>query len=202
MLQVVVGTYESIAAVEEMLKPSPRLDKIQHQRLRFSHGFHSRFTKAIIEGLRTVAKIMTFNLPMLPIETSTLQQVEVFTPNHIPRHTRNSVYFYHAVRRTEQRLGPCTWLEAGINSPIIPLVKRAVESPAQHVFEVLRLKSPSKPVSAVYSITLNLWREGSLQRSGISKTLNKLVLIRSGFLHINSKRHHTGCRIEVLLLRH
>lgn len=50
MLQVVVGTYESIAAVEEMLKPSPRLDKIQHQRLEFSHGFHSRFTKAIIEG--------------------------------------------------------------------------------------------------------------------------------------------------------
>lgn len=160
MLQVVVGTDESIAAMEEMLKSSPRFNKIQHQRLEVSHGFHSHFTETIIEDLRTVAKTMTFNLPMLPIETSTLQQVEIFTPDHIPRHTRNPVYFYHAVRRIEQRLGPCIWLEAGINSPIIPLVKRAVESPAQHVFEGLRPKSPSKPMSAVCSTTLNLWREG------------------------------------------
>lgn len=143
-----------------MLKPTPRFNKIQHQRLKVSHRFYSRFTETIIEGLRTVAKTMTFNLPMLPLETSTLQQVEVFMPDHILRHTRNPVYFYHAVRRTEQRLGPCIWLEAGINSPIIPLVTRAIESPAQHVFEVLRLKSPSKSISAICSITLILWREG------------------------------------------
>ena len=160
MFQVVVGTDESITAVEATLESSPRFNKIHHQRLEVSHGFHSHFTETIIEDLRTVAKTMTFNLPELPIETSTLQQVEVFTPDHIPRHTRNPVYFYHAVRRIEQRLGPCIWLEAGINSPIIPLVKRAVESPAQHAFEGLRPKDPSQPMSAVCSITLNLWREG------------------------------------------
>ena len=160
MFQVVVGTNESIAAVEETLKSSPRFNKIQHQRLDVSHGFHSRFTETIIEDLTAVANTMTFNLPKLPVETSTLQQVKVFTPVHIPRHTRNPVYFYHAVRRIEQRLGPCIWLEAGINSPIIPLVKRAVESLAQHVFEGIRPKSPIEPMSAVCSTTVNLWREG------------------------------------------
>lgn len=160
IFQVVVGTDESVTAVEETLKSCQRFIKIQHQRLEVSHGFHSRFTETIIEDLRTVANTMTFNVPKLPIETSTLQQVEVFTPDHIPRHTRNPVYFYHAVRRIEQRLGPCIWLEAGINSPIIPLVKRAVESPTQHVFEGLRPKSPTQPMSALCLTTLNLWREG------------------------------------------
>ena len=160
MFQVAVGTDESIAAVEETLKSSPKFNKIQHQRLEVSHGFHSQFTETIIEDLRVVANTMTFNLPDLPIETSTLQQVEVLTPDHIPRHTRNPVYFYHAVRRIEQRLGPCIWLEAGINSPIIPLVKRAVERPAQHVFEGLKPRSLTQPMSEVCSITSNLWREG------------------------------------------
>ena len=160
IFQVVVGTDESIAAVEERLKSCPRFNRIRHQRLEISHGFHSRFTETIVEDLRTVANTMTFNLPKLPIETSTLQQVEVFTPDHIPRHTRNAVYFCHAIRRIEQRLGPCIWLEAGINSPIIPLVKKAVESPTQHVFESLRPKDPTRPMSALCSITLDLWREG------------------------------------------
>ena len=160
MFQVAVGTDESIAAVEETLKSCPSFNKIQHQRLDVSHGFHSRFTETIIGDLRTFANKMTFNLPKLPVETSTLQQVEVFTPGHIPRHTRNRVYFYHAVRRIEQRLGPCIWLEAGINSPIIRLVKRAVQSPNQHDFEGLRPKCPTEPMSAVCSTTLNLWREG------------------------------------------
>ena len=158
--QVVVGTDESVAAVEETLRSSPGLNKIQHQRLDVSHGFHSRFTETIIEDLLKTANTLTFNLPKLPIETCTLQQVEIFTPDHISRHTRDPVYFYHAVRRIEQRLGPCVWLEAGINSPIIPLVKRAVERPTQHVFEGLRPKPGTKPMSALCSIMLDLWREG------------------------------------------
>lgn len=158
--QVVVGTGEAVATVEESLNSCPRFNKIQHQRLDVSHGFHSRFTETIIEDLSAVANTMTFNLPSLPIETSTLQQVKVFTPDHITRHTRNPVYFYHAVRRIEQRLGPCVWLEAGMNSPIIPLVKRAVERPGQHVFEVLKPKSGTGTMSALCSITLNLWWEG------------------------------------------
>ena len=158
--QVVVGTAKSIAAVEEMLSSYPRFNKIQHQRLDVSHGFHSRFTETIIEDLSRVANAMTFNSPKLPVETCTLQQVEVFTPDHIPRHTRNPVYFYHAVRRIEQRLGPCVWLEAGMNSPIIPLVKRALERPAQHAFEGLMLKPETQPMSMLCSIVLDLWREG------------------------------------------
>ena len=160
MFQVAVDTDESIATVEETLKSCPSFNNIRHQRLDVSHGFHSRFTETIIKDLRTVANTMTFNLPKLPVETSTLQQVEVFTPDHIPRHTRNPVYFNNAVRRFEQRLGPYIWLEAGINSPIVPIVQRAVESPTQHVFEGLRPKSPTEPMSAVCSTTLKLWREG------------------------------------------
>lgn len=158
--QVVVGTDESIAAVEETLRSCPRFNKIQHQRLDVSHGFHSRFTETIIKDLIKTANTLTFNLPKLPIETCTLQQVKIFTPDHISRHTRNPVYFYPAVRRIEQRLGPCVWLEAGMNSPIIPLVKRAVERPTQHVFESLRPKPGTEPMSALCSTTLDLWREG------------------------------------------
>ncbi|XP_014551778.1 hypothetical protein COCVIDRAFT_20004 [Bipolaris victoriae FI3] len=43
--------------------------------------------------------------------------------DELSQHTRQPVYFVDAVRRIEARLGPrCLWLEAGTDSPIVPMV--------------------------------------------------------------------------------
>lgn len=157
--QVAVGTNISIIAMEQLLNEDPRFRGIKSQRLDVSHGFHSRFTKDILEDLNSVANSMVFNPPKIPLETCTLQQLDQITSDHIPRHTRQPVYFCDATRRIEERLGPCVWVEAGMNSPIIPMIKRAVEAPDRHVFESVKAKAEEEPLSAVLSTTLDLWRE-------------------------------------------
>ena len=157
--QVAVGTDSSLVAMEQLLIDDPRFRGIKYQRLDVSHGFHSRFTKDILEDLTSVADSMVFNPPTIPLETCTLLHFDRITPDHIPRHTRQPVYFCDAIRRIEERLGPCVWLEAGMNSPIIPMIKRAVESPDRHVFDSIKVKAEEEPLSALLSTTLDLWRE-------------------------------------------
>ena len=158
--QVVVGSDASITAMEQTLKNDSRFRGVQSQRLAVTHGFHSCFTQDIIEDLTAVANSLTFKRPSLQLETCTQQQTDHITPDHISRHTRQPVYFKDAIHRIEQRLGECLWLEAGINSPIIAMAKRAAENPHKHVFEGVKLKAGADPSSVLSSITVDLWREG------------------------------------------
>jgi acyl transferase domain-containing protein/acyl carrier protein len=158
--QVVVGTRSDIERAEMIMDQEPQFHAIHHQRVNVTHGFHSVFTDTILEDLSIMSKSLTFNKPTVPLETCTENPVDSLTSDRIVQHTRLPVFFSDAISRLEQRLGPTVWVEAGTNSPIISMARKAVRHPSAHTF--LAMKSNGNP-DAHYMIsnaTVALWREG------------------------------------------
>lgn len=158
--QIVVGTESAIAYVEDLIKQDPDYRGIQSQRLNVTHGFHSRFTDPLLKDLAETAKSMTFKAPSIHLESCTLQELPHIGPDRIAQHTREPVYFQHAVRRLEQRFGSCIWLEAGFDSPISSMIKRAVDSPEKHHFQDMKAANGNNPTSILSAVTTRLWQEG------------------------------------------
>ncbi|KAL5354266.1 hypothetical protein ACLOAV_000354 [Pseudogymnoascus australis] len=122
---VLVGTSKAIDNVEEFLSRS----KTKYRRLNVTHGFHSLFTEPLLPGLTELSNGLTFDEPKIHLETCSIDHSwSSPTPQLIAEHTRSPVYFGQAVARLSQRLGPCTWLEAGSNSSITGMARRAIEN--------------------------------------------------------------------------
>nr|WNZ75135.1 MollE [Ovatospora sp.] len=158
--QVLVGSDGAVARAEELLKRESRFSGIRYQRLDVSHGFHSRFTEPLLEDLERVAGGVTFRKAEIHLETCTTELKKgVLAADHIVQHTRKPVYFVDAVQRLEQRLGACVWLEAGTDSVIIPMVKRASRE-SGHVFQGLKFGEGHDSEAILGSVTMDLWKEG------------------------------------------
>jgi acyl transferase domain-containing protein/acyl carrier protein/SAM-dependent methyltransferase len=157
---VVVGSSSSIARAEEIMKTESRFSSLQHQRLDVSYGFHSRFTETLLEELDIFSRTLSFNKTTIPLEFCSRYPTNTVDPDHISKHTREPVYFVDTIRRLERRLGPCVWLEAGMDSPIVGMAKRALDTPAMHVFQSLNTKRAQDPVSVISETTKVLWQEG------------------------------------------
>ncbi|MCJ1359582.1 MAG: hypothetical protein MMC33_009584 [Icmadophila ericetorum] len=155
--QIVVSSTSSIAQVESLLER--RFQGVRYQRLDVSHGFHSRFTDPILDQLDKISASLTFMKSEIPLETCTAEQVDQVQPSHISLHARKPVFFSDAVQRIEKRLGPCVWIEAGMNSPIIPMVKRALAFQNNHSYQAMSVKDAA-PTSLLANVIMNLWREG------------------------------------------
>lgn len=159
--QIVVGTEGAIAGVENLVKQDPEYRGIQCQRLNVTHGFHSRFTEPLLKDLSEAAESMVFKTPSIHLESCTLEELPEVTPGRITQHTREPVFFYHAVRRLEQRLGSCLWLEAGFDSPISSMTKRAVANQERHHFQDVKISSGTSSTTLLSAVTTNLWQEGA-----------------------------------------
>ena len=159
--QIVVGTQAAISEVEKVLENNTEYRGIQSQRLNVTHGFHSQFTEPLLKDLSESARSLVFHKPKILLECCTFEELNHVGPDHLARHTREPVYFYHAVRRLEQRLGTCLWLEAGFDSPIIPMTKRAVEFPERHTFLDMKTPSGTNPTKMLTTATINLWHNGA-----------------------------------------
>ncbi|OBR09777.1 Polyketide synthase [Colletotrichum higginsianum IMI 349063] len=151
---VVVGKESSVVSAEKILQQDARYHGIRFQRLNVSHGFHSRFTQPLLDGLSQLESTLVFNDPAIPLETSTRDSVP-FTPKptaqYLANHARDPVFFYDAVRRLEQRLGDCVWLEAGWATPIIAMTKRATSRLDSHTFQ---------SVPSIATAASDLWLQG------------------------------------------
>ncbi|KAF7554686.1 hypothetical protein G7Z17_g2695 [Cylindrodendrum hubeiense] len=150
---IVVGKEASIDMAEKILQQDAKYQGIRYQRLNVSHGFHSRFTQPILPGLVELEKTLEFKEAIIPLETSTQSPLSFGEKNssYIANHARDPVHFVDAVRRLENRLGPCVWLEAGWGSPIVAMSKKAVVNQKLHTFQA---------VTAPATVAANLWREG------------------------------------------
>ena len=158
---IVVGTQDAIVKVESLLADNEEYRGIQSQRLNVTHGFHSQFTEPLLAGLEETARSLVFHEPKIPLESCTLEELGRVGPEHIAHHTREPVFFYHAVRRLEQRLGSCVWLEAGFDSPIISMTKRAVEFQERHNFQDMKTSGATNPHTTLANATVNLWQKGA-----------------------------------------
>lgn len=139
--------------------------KLKCKILNVTHGFHSRFCDAIVTQLETLAQGLTYNEPKVPIETcSTTTSWSTYTATSIAQHTRLPVYFGEAIERIESMHGACTWVEAGSNSSITAMARRALAGPqTAHLFCPILLSGRpgvESPMNALVDTTIKLWQHG------------------------------------------
>lgn len=158
--QVVVGSSLAIDRTERLLNENSRFSGIRKQRLDVTHGFHSKFSKNILDDLDQISGSLTYSKPEIPLETCTAELIDQVQATRPSQHAREPVHFSDAIRRIEERLGLCIWLEAGMDAPIIPMVKRALARPDDHSFQAIKLSDSSAPQALMSDVTANFWREG------------------------------------------
>lgn len=135
---------------------------LRYRRLDVPYGFHSRFTEPLLPYLEDLASSLAFHEPNIPLETCTdTSNWTTPTAKLISAHTREPVFFGQAVQRLQAKLGPCTWLEAGSDSSIVGMVRRALgqSSAATNSFVPMQLNKPSSN-ELVVDATVSLWTAG------------------------------------------
>ncbi|OGM49360.1 polyketide synthase [Aspergillus bombycis] len=98
--------------------------------------------------------------PVFPFESCHKQSWTGPGSNVIARNTRGAVYFGPAISRIVNRLGPCTFLEAGFGGPIIAMARNALPQPqtqSQHTFVPI---NGNKPVQSLANAVVTLWKNG------------------------------------------
>lgn len=78
----------------------------------------------------------------------------------VARNTRQPVYFGQAMTRIVDRLGACTFLEAGVNGPIVAMARSALpQAPAQGNHTFLGINGRDL-VRSLADATVTLWKTG------------------------------------------
>ncbi|KAI1098484.1 hypothetical protein F4804DRAFT_350337 [Jackrogersella minutella] len=129
--------------------------------LKGMHAYHSEMADPIIDESAKLSTSIPFQDPTLPFESC---QEEPWTGpglNVIARNTRGPVYFARAISRIVDRLGSCTFLEAGVGGPIIAMARNALPQPQaqEHTFVAI---SGKDPVKSIADATVALWKVGQL----------------------------------------
>ncbi|XDG08964.1 hypothetical protein ABKA04_008579 [Annulohypoxylon sp. FPYF3050] len=156
----IVTVSDKVTAQQLEVKLASR--SIKHKRLSVTNGFHSRFTDPLIPHLESLASTLIFNTARIPIETCTegMSWPEP-TARRVAAHTREPVFFYEAVQRIQDRFGPCTFLEAGSNSGVISMIRRALSHfiRVESNFMAMELNEVASPEKLV-DVTMGLWNLG------------------------------------------
>lgn len=160
---VLVGSSEAMSRLEHELGHDPKYAGIRYQCLDVSHGFHSKLTEPLLDDLRAITQNISFQQPDIPLEPCTLDPCnpQSLGSVYLSNHMRKPVYFANAVRRIEQRFGPCIWLEAGLDSSIIPMVRRAVtRTKSDHIFQPVSSGRKQDRGNEMPSVVTTLWKAG------------------------------------------
>jgi acyl transferase domain-containing protein/SAM-dependent methyltransferase len=135
---------------------------MRYKRLNVTYGFHSRFTQAFLPHLEKLASSLVFRDAQIPLETCT-DEISWSKPTAklIAAHTRDPVFFGQAVERLQSRLGACTWVEAGSDSSIIGMVRRALGNSHKESNNFLPAQlNKQGSLELLVDNTLNLWNCG------------------------------------------
>lgn len=159
---VIAGDEASIRVIEE-LDSTYRMKRLQN-----THAFHSRLVDSIVPAFTTVAESLNCYNPSIILEACTMipEDWSSVTPKQIVQHSRNTVYFRNAVERVAAYTKrPSIWLEAGSGSPVIPLVRRVLDSqpsssPKGHIYQATDL-SGTLGLRNLANATSTLWSNGS-----------------------------------------
>nr|A0A0B5KU17.1 RecName: Full=Non-reducing polyketide synthase mapC'; AltName: Full=Mycophenolic acid biosynthesis cluster protein C' [Penicillium brevicompactum]AJG44381.1 MpaC' [Penicillium brevicompactum] len=160
--QLLDQTVESIEAIENAAARTPSASNLRLTRLQNSHAFHSRLVDSIVPGIMEVAGSLVYQTPIIPIEAcSASGDWSTITAAEIVEHSRMPVYFRRAVERVAEKLqAPAVWLEAGSASPIIPMVRRVLESSSvANTYHKIDLGG-SSGAQNLANVTSALWAQG------------------------------------------
>ena len=158
---IVVGTTAAVEMAVRTLSTDAEFAGIKYTRLSTTHAFHSEFTEPILPYLERISQSLTWRAPNIPLETCTpgLECSSYGGSWNPARHAREPVFFFDAVQRIEKRLGPCVWVEAGLNSPIMAMTRRACLNPSLQSFHSMTTDTGSSR-DCVGDTIASLWRQG------------------------------------------
>ncbi|KAI0154156.1 beta-ketoacyl synthase [Xylariaceae sp. FL1272] len=128
-----------------------------------THAYHTRIIDAILPDLREILKTVTIKQPKIRVETcSDGDSWSSVTADLIASHSRQPVFFNDAVQRIHQRSKSSIWLEAGSNSFIVPMVRRALAQSDKSTNLFLPLDLSDEAAEAhLAEATCELWNAGS-----------------------------------------
>jgi acyl transferase domain-containing protein/SAM-dependent methyltransferase/acyl carrier protein len=159
---VTVGSAPAIESLEKFIARDPSLRSVRMKKLRVTHGFHSKFTDALLPHITALAKSLTWNRPTIYLETCDDSR-SVSEPGFqlVPDHTRRPVFFEQAVKRLAQKYASCTWLEVGASSSFMKLVKSSLPlSQVQNNLLLAPQLTTSNAETSLAEITVSLWKTG------------------------------------------
>ncbi|PYI06809.1 BcPKS16, polyketide synthase [Aspergillus sclerotiicarbonarius CBS 121057] len=152
---VTAGAAATVDLAEQLLFTEKEFSGIKYQRLSTTHAFHSHLVESIMPELDQLCRSLTWNEPSIRLEG--LKSIQDW---NAARHARDPVYFVNAVQRVEQQLGSCIWLEAGMNSPIIPMTRRAMKDVNAHTLHPISIKQSEGPEACIAAVVSDFWRLG------------------------------------------
>lgn len=155
---VIVGTSKAMDAVEQICKAATQ--PIRHKRLQVTNGFHSEFTEPLIPHVEKLASGLQISQPHIHLETCSQEPKtwQDITPAFIANHTRAPVYFQAAVERLEAKMGSCLWLEAGSNSSVAAMARRALAgSSVPHTYHGTKLDG-KEALNRLAETMVTLWK--------------------------------------------
>nr|WPM83318.1 ProsJ [Phaeosphaeria sp.] len=153
--QIITGACEAISKLEHDL--ASRAPPIKCLKVDTSHGFHSHLVDPILDDLDHITATLDWKEPTIPLMLCTASVTASADPYSPSKHARNPVYFVDAIRRLEQTLGKFTFLEAGMNTPITAMAKRAVAQAEIHNFVSLSTKGTENPLDVIARAVCDLW---------------------------------------------
>ena len=161
---ILAGSKASIEALESILMDgiaSPGDAKVR--KLEVTHAFHSHLMDPILPKLAKLADSIDFHEPRIQIQTCSKDRSWArVDAQAVTQLSREPVYFSEAVNRIAEEKGPCNWIEAGTDSGIATMVRRALDASVrtEHTFHPMSLTSRNS-VDLLASATVNLWQTGS-----------------------------------------
>ena len=120
--QVVVGSSLTIEKIESRLAKDFRFSGVRSWRFDVTHDSLEVFP-GYAEYLNLVSQGLTYFKPDIHLEICTAEPSDHVSEARPAQHARGAVHFEDVVRRFESYLGPFIWLEAGMNSPIVLMIK-------------------------------------------------------------------------------
>ncbi|PWY70789.1 polyketide synthase [Aspergillus eucalypticola CBS 122712] len=158
---VVAGRTQQIDLLEShLIERKASGENLRFKVLRGMHAYHSSMADSIVDESAKLSASIPFQEPKLPFESCHEESWTGPGSNVIARNTRQPVYFDQAMGRIVKRLGACTFLEAGINGPIVTMARNALprtSDEASHTFVAI---SGKDSVRSVGEATATLWKTG------------------------------------------
>ncbi|KAF4898800.1 Methylphloroacetophenone synthase [Colletotrichum fructicola] len=160
-LTVISGSKSEVEHAEQFIKLDPTTQNAKSKILDVPYAFHSRFTEPILHDLEVLAGGLVFRKPFIPVETCLDRDTECLPwPQRVREHTRRPVFFHQAVSKIHEELAGCCWLEAGMNSGITTMARRALgEEASEHTFYGMNLRDRTPLRDSLTQVTIGLWKE-------------------------------------------
>ncbi|KAI1778853.1 putative polyketide synthase [Hypoxylon cercidicola] len=156
------GSVQAIDAVAEVINNNDKFSALKSKRLNVTNAFHSSLVDPLLDRLEQVGNELEFHEPSIPLERATKTAFTGrLTPEFVPNHMRDPVFFSHAIERLSERHPSAIFLEAGSSSTITIMASRALAGQADksHHFQSVSITN-EKGLDGLTDATVSLWKQG------------------------------------------